>query len=322
MRVIQSSLHFPLASVKPLDRLLSYRAYCLRATQDAFARGSVTRSASPATGGPLEPFGEVDGFIYLRCANTGSLFLSQVAPDWGRLLAEISAYRHSPQAFQSELAAARAEAVYQPKLDWIVNTLHMQGVRRPRVLECVTPPGEFTAFLAGSPAIADVVVATEAELIEAGRHEATGQSRVQAAVLLESLDRADDPEQLLRGVRQALSPGGLLFVTGLVASGFDMAVLGSRNRYLYPPDRTNCFTLEGLERLLARMGFDLLEMSTPGVLDVEIVLAHLAHDPSLSLSAFERALLMANDETRTAFQTFLQENRLSSFARLVGRRIG
>lgn len=322
MRVIQSSLHFPLTSVKPLDRLLRYRAYCLQATQAAFARGTVPRTQSLVAGGPLETFGQVDGFVYMRCAQTGSLFLDRVARDWGGLLAEVSAYRHSPQAFQSDLAASRTETVYLPKLDWVVNTLRMQAIPRPRVLEVVTPPSEFTALLAGTSAIADVVVATEADLVAAGRAGAFKGPHVQAAVLLEALDRADDPEYLLRGVRLALAPGGLIFVTGLVASGFDMAVLGVRSRYLYPPDRTNCFSLAGLEQLLTRIGFSLLEVSTPGVLDVEIVQAHLAHDPALALSPFERAFVSTEEETRAAFQTFLQQNRLSSFARLVGAKRG
>ncbi len=320
MRVIQSSLHSALASVKPLDRLLNYRAYCLEATHRAFAGGSVARSRSPVTGGSLEPFGDVDGFTYVRCVDTGSLFLDRVAPEWGRLLEDISTYRHSPQAFQSDLAASRAETVYVPKLDWVVNTLRMQDVTRPRVLEVVSPPSEFTALLAGTSAVAGVAVVTEAELTAAGRSRTFREPRVQAAVLLESLDRADDPEGLLRGVHLSLPPGGLIFVTGLVASGFDMAVLGVHNRYLYPPDRANCFTLSGLERLMTRIGFTLLEVSTPGVLDVEIVQAHLLHDPDLSLSPFEGALVSADEETRAAFQTFLQQNRLSSFARLVGMK--
>jgi hypothetical protein len=71
---------------------------------------------------------------------------------------------------------------------------------------------------------------------------------------------------------------------------------------------------------LTRAGFTLLEVSTPGVLDVEIVQAHLRHDPSLPLSAFERQLLAADVETHAAFQSFLQEHGMSSFARIVGRK--
>ena len=105
-----------------------------------------------------------------------------------------------------------------------------------------------------------------------------------------------------------------------MSSGFDVGVLGLRNLYLYPPDRANCFSRRGLELLLTRAGFTLLEVSTPGVLDVEIVQAHLRQIPSLILSGFERQLLAATAETQAAFQAFLQQHGMSSFARVVARK--
>ncbi|HBH97897.1 MAG TPA: SAM-dependent methyltransferase, partial [Candidatus Omnitrophica bacterium] len=81
------------------------------------------------------------------------------------------------------------------------------------------------------------------------------------------------------------------------------------------------FSLQGLKRLWQQAGFTLVEVSTPGMLDVEIVQRHLTHDPSLPLSAFERHLLDADQETRDAFQAFLQQQGLSSFARLVVKKL-
>jgi hypothetical protein len=92
------------------------------------------------------------------------------------------------------------------------------------------------------------------------------------------------------------------------------------NLYLYPPDRTNCFSLRGLETLLGSAGFAFLEVSTPGVLDVEIVQAHHQQLPAVRLSAFERQLLASDSETRNAFQSFLQQQCMSSFARIVARK--
>lgn len=146
------------------------------------------------------------------------------------------------------------------------------------------------------------------------------EEAVDAVILLESLDRVDEPAELLRTVVHCLGKEGLLFVTAAVCTGFDMRVLGLRNLYLYPPDRTNCFSLKGLELLLANAGLSLLEVSTPGVLDVEVVRAHLNHDPAIQLSDFERKVLGEDAETRGAFQEFLQQQRLSSFARIVGKK--
>jgi len=332
MRSILTSYTFPLSSVKPLDGLLSYRSYCLTRTLEVLAGGTRRREQSPMGDAPLEPFGNVDGLDYLRCPESGSIFLAQLPESmkWARLLAEVSRYRHSPGTFHSGIAQSRGENVYTPKLEWIQSSLRMLGVGRPRVMEVVTPPSDFTRFLGASGLFAEVLTVDEMELVMAADSQispatngdaSSGRSgAAQVAVLLESLDRVNDPVALLRTVAGRLTAGGLLFITALVSSGFDMTVLGPRNLYLFPPDRTNCFSLRGLELLVSRAGFALLEVSTPGVLDVEIVQAHLRHDPLLPLSAFERQLLAANSDAHAAFQSFLQQRGMSSFARVVGRK--
>ena len=320
MRSIQTTLTFPLSSIKPLEGLLRYRRYCLDAMRDAFQHGVMRRDRSPVSGVPLEPVGTIEGFSYGRCPDGGGLFLMTVTDPqaWTGLLADVSRYRHSPDAFHADLAHSRSDHVYAPKLEWIRDTLRFQEFHRPTLLEVTTPPSDFTPLLEASGLCAAILTREEMGLV---RDAMSPAEPVQVAVLLESLDRVDDPVALLHAVHQRLVPGGLLFVTALVASGFDMAVLGLRNLYLYPPDRTNCFTLQGLQSVLERAGFGLLEVSTPGVLDLEIVQAHRRQDPALALSAFEEQLLAVDQETREAFQAFLQQQRLSSFARLVARKL-
>ena len=320
MRSIQTSFAFPLSSVKPLGPLAGYRKICLDLTQEALKKGSRRRERSPVSGLPLEPCGSVEGLSYGRCPESGSLFLMELpdSQEWARLLAEVLRVRHSPETFHRDLAQSRADNVYTPKLEWIRETLRFQNIHRPRLLEVITPPSDFTRFLGESGLFSSVITADEMALSAAP--PGNPQESAHAAILLESLDRVDDPAALLKGVSGRLGRGGLLFVTALVASGFDMAVLGFRSLYLYPPDRANCFTLKGLSRLLEKSGFTLLEVSTPGVLDVQIVWAHLEQDPAIPLSDFERRLLEADPQTREALQTFLQQQGLSSFARIVARK--
>lgn len=323
MRSIETQQHFPLASVKPLDGLLGYRQYCLARTHKALHGQTRRREQSPVSGERLERFGEVDGLSYVRCPASGSLFLAELptAGAWARLLQEVNQYRHAPGAFYAGLGRSRTDHVYSPKLEWIQDTLRLQGARTPRLLEVTTPPSDFTQLLRESGAFSEVLTSNEMEL--------TGRSSpgdpadlVQAAVMLECFDRVDDPPALLRGVVNQLAGDGLLFVTALVSSGFDMAVLGLHNLYLYPPDRANCFSRLGLEQLLENAGLVLLEVSTPGVLDVEIVRAHLERAPSLPVSTFERQLAHADERTQKAFQGFLQQHGGSSFARIVARKTG
>ncbi len=316
---IETDQTFPLSSVKPFDGLLPYRARCLSETRAACSAGTRRRSISPVSGSPLVPAGAVEGFPYLRCPESGSLFLAELPPRaaWSELLGRVSRHRQSADTFHAGIAEERQEHVHSPKLEWIRSSLRMQGMGRPEALHAATSPSEATALLEASGAFRRVALVNEMDLASGRQPDGKGFG---AAVLFESVDRVDDPAALLAAVHRCLLPGGLVFLTALVCSGFDVAILGLKNLYLYPPDRANCFSLRGLEQLLQRAGFALLEVSTPGVLDVEIVQTHLRADPALPLSAFERQVLQADRQTQQAFQTFLQQNRMSSFARIIGRK--
>lgn len=322
MRTIQTSETFPLSSVKPLDGLLRYRAHCLQATHAALRGTSRRRQDCPVDGEALVAYGAVDGLAYARCPQDCGLFLAMLPESarWQALLADVASYRRSPQAFHAGLAQSRTDHVFAPKMAWIQDALRWQELDQPRVLEVASLPSDFTALLRESRAFAEVETVDETALAAEGTSATPRSDLMGAAVLLESLDRALDPAMLLRAVAGRLTEKGLVFVTALVASGFDFAVLGLRNVYLYPPDRTNCFSLRGLSTLLGRAGFELLEVSTPGVLDVEIVRAHCADDPTLPLSTFERQVVEGEEDTQRAFQLFLQQRALSSFARLVARK--
>ena len=317
MRTIETTQTFPLSSVKPLKGLTPYRRYCLEATGKALQTGKKRRSLPSGFEGV--PFGTIENLEYLRCSKTGSLFLADLpTPEvWRTLLKDVATYRHTPEAFHAEISGSRAENVYLPKREWIENTLRIQGIRKARLLEVMTPPSDLSRVLAESASFAEVVSLNEMDLCHA---PPAFSQPFDAAVLLESLDRVDDPQALLETVWKGLKPGGLLFVTALASSGFDVAVLGLHNQYLYPPDRANCFSLQGLELLLRQSKFKLVEVSTPGVLDVEIVQAHRKENPSLPLSRFEAQVLNSDADTLSAFQSFLQQQGLSSFARLVGRK--
>src|SRR5256885_9561717 len=216
---------FALASVKPLTGMFAYRDSCLDATKAVLKQGILRRSTSPLTGIRLGLFGEVDGLAYLRCPDTGSLFLADVAPAelWSGLLKKTNELRRSPRAFHSGIAESRVENVHRPKLEWIQSTLVLQQIRHPSLIEVTTTPSEFLPMLEESGIFQHCASIDETDLAN-GR---AGLSQAEVLVMPESLDRTHDPKGLLKSAAECLMPGGLIFVTSLVSSGFDMAVLGT-----------------------------------------------------------------------------------------------
>ena len=136
------------------------------------------------------------------------------------------------------------------------------------------------------------------------------------------LDRCADVDALFAAARAALAPGGLLLASTTLISGFDLQVLWDRSRSIYPPDRLNLLSVEGLTALFERHGFESLEFSTPGMFDVEIVQRAIRADPEGDWPRFIRYLIENRDEDALhALQEYLQKYRLSSFARIVLRRL-
>lgn len=314
----ETNIAFPLSSVKPLDGLRAYRAFCIDATKQA-SKNAKRREKSPVGGVPLVAAGNVEGLDYGRCPKTGSLFLTHMpeADAWATLLSDVNARRQSPDGPHAKVTGSRTENVYMPKLEWIQSTLQINGIDKPIVLEAATASSRFTPLLKSSGAFKEVQSVNEMDLVQGKAGKALA---AQAAILLESFDHVNDPQKLIDAVRDRLAKGGLLFVTALVSSGFDMTLLGFENLYLCPPDRANCFSLKGLSSFIESAGFKLMEVSTPGVLDVEIVHAHMKEKPGLNLSSFEREVMESAPEARQHFQSFLQKAGLSSFARIVAKK--
>jgi len=145
-------------------------------------------------------------------------------------------------------------------------------------------------------------------------------SSMDAVFLFEALDRSVEPLDLLQKVFNSLKSGGLCFITCLLSSGFEVKMLGHKSEIFVPPERMNIFSYKGLKALIEKMnGFEILEFSTPSVLDIPNVIKHLdvINNPEFFKYIFKDR---EDPEILNSFQDFLQMNRLGTFGRLVLRK--
>ncbi len=133
----------------------------------------------------------------------------------------------------------------------------------------------------------------------------------------EQLENQFSPHALIQSAHNMLAADGILFLTTRSVSGFDLQCLWDKTPYIFVPEHLNLLSIEGLEKLLLRSGFKLLELSTPGQLDVELVKQTIQEDLSCKLPPFIDYLLKHRDiRTHIDFQMFLQKNLLSSHVRI------
>lgn len=288
---LQDLLEF---EIRPTPLLSEYHRLT-EAEVRAWDRTAFVDVACQACGeGASTPAFERFGLAYRECAACHSVYLSP-RPDVATLARHARA--SSAAAFWRdrllpETEEARREKIIVPRTEWVNDALAEYAPGARRVLDL-------------SPY----------ELPEPS-------ARVDVVTAFDVLDRAADVPALVRAARAALEPGGLLFATTPSVSGFELQVLWERARTVAPPEKINLPSVRGLLALFGD-GWEIVELSTPGMFDVETVRRAVEADPDAGWPRFVRTLVRDTDEQRRLeFQEYLQRARLASFARLIARRLG
>ena len=144
---------------------------------------------------------------------------------------------------------------------------------------------------------------------------------VNVITAFEVIDRLSNPKKFLKNVNSMLIKNGLLFLTTSTISGFDLQLLWDKSKNIFPLDHMNLFSIEGIVEIINNSGFKIIELSTPGQLDIEIVKNAIKQNNNIDVPRFISYFIENRDENdHRAFQDFLQISRLSSHLRIVAQK--
>lgn len=311
---VQDLLEF---EIKPNDLLQQFRELSQSAVAERWGNGAgLIDAACPACDGKdREPAFERSGLQYQLCRDCGSLYVSP-RPSQAALDEYFAA--SVPSRFWRERVlpateTARREKLAVPRAQWVADGIAEHGSPQACIVD-VSSHGRplVDAMLAE---IADTREVTAAASIEGVA------GPVDVVTAFDVLDRVADVAAFARQAHRALRPGGLLFITAPASSGFELQVLWDRSGYIAPPEKLNLLSADGFLRRFRGPAWDVIELSTPGVLDVDNVRRAVDASPEHDWPRFVRQLVAQRPEALAAFQEFLQQHRLASFARLVVRKV-
>jgi SAM-dependent methyltransferase len=276
------------------------------------------------------------GFAYQLCDRCGSLYLSP-RPS----IAMQSEYAQNSEAvrfwstnFYRETVDARREKMFRPRAELVRQLVNDGIVKAPGLVADIGAGyGIFLEELQRleifdrivgiepAPGLAEVCREQGFQVIEKFAEDVEeGEIDADLTTSFEVLEHVFEPVDFLRACRRTLRPGGILLFTTLTISGFDLQVLWDRSNSIYPPHHINLLSVDGLRKLVERSDLEVVEISTPGRLDVDIVASALEADRILDVPRFVRALVAQPAEARADFQSFLQRRNLSSHVQVVARR--
>ncbi|MFN3199636.1 MAG: class I SAM-dependent methyltransferase [Bradymonadia bacterium] len=291
-----------------------------------------------------------DEFPYVRCHGCDTHYITPRPP--ADLLARWYAESENSRFWNTHVypmsEPARRARIFGPRVTRLLEIFERQGVHPGCLVEV---GGGFGTFVdeAHRRGVFDRVIAIEpvpelaenirrrgVEVIEAGVEAVVDESGVRPDYIdalpeglvdmvasFEVIEHLYDPASFIQACGRLLRPGGLLTLTCPNAAGFDMATLGGKSGS-FNCYHLNCFTTDALIHLVERLGFEVVEVMTPGALDAELVRQQaLSGDIDLSGQPFLQKVLVDDwDTLGGAFQDFLAQNGMSSHLWLVARRPG
>jgi len=274
-------------------------------------------------------------FAYVECSACGSLY-APLRPNENELWLW---YRESEPArfWREQILPASEEArhdkIIRPRADWILDGI-AEYIPSARRLVDVSYRGRglMDLLVEENTGLADIVAAgmtADMEGVSTSHihvqptkiNDLPGHYPADVVVAIDAFDRSSNLGALVSTLKDLLAPGGVIFATVPVASGFEVQTLWEKSPTVIPPDKLNLPTVAGLRQLFPAPAWKLLELSTPGMFDVEMVRRAIATEPNAKWSRMMRALVERTDAAgRTALVELLQSQCLTSFARLAVRK--
>ena len=136
----------------------------------------------------------------------------------------------------------------------------------------------------------------------------------------ELLEHLFNPEEFLKQVYRLLKPGAYFLITTLNGQGFDIEVLWEQSVSINPPHHLNFFNLKSISLLLKSIGFNIIESSTPGKLDWDLV-ENAYKKEGKDIGRFWKLLAdKASQDTKQDFQAWIVKNNLSSHMRILAQK--
>lgn len=130
------------------------------------------------------------------------------------------------------------------------------------------------------------------------------------------------PKDFLLACRKVLKKLGLLIITTPNIKGFDLLILGSNSDNIIGPQHLNYFTPHSAIHLLEKSGFKVIDWSTPGKLDVDIVKNQIMNNYyEISCPFLKNIFVDGDQKVHDAFQEFLTNSKLSSHLLIVAQKI-
>lgn len=311
--------------IRPKQIFDEYLRLTERDTETYFRGGKSVNITCPACSSEGIHSFVKQGFSYKECLTCQTLFVSPRPPaeSFSRYYQESESAKYWASTFYKETAEARREKLWRPKALMIRDLVDRLGTEQHGLVDIGGGYGIFAeeyekvsskkvAVIEPGPALAQVCRDKGLQVIQGflediNSEQLGGGSKV--FVSFELFEHLHDPEKFLCRLFDLMLDGDLFIFTTLSGVGVDIQALWDNSKSVSPPHHLNFLNPKSARILLERVGFDVLQTSTPGKLDIDILYNNQQHIKDRFWRTF---VIQATENEKRAMQSFIANNGLSS----------
>ncbi len=277
-----------------------------------------------------------DGFRYSQCSDCRTLYQSPrpSIEEFEAFYVDSPSSNYWAEVFFPKIAEARRELIFRPRVKQITEYCKEKNLSHNTIIDVgagfgifldewrYQHPIDFLYAIEPGMKLAQACRNKEIETLEVlAEHAKTWTEKGDLITCFEVIEHVHSPIDFIKSLRTLTKPGGHVLVSGLGVDGYDIQVLWNESKSISPPHHINFMSVRGFELLFERAGFEDVDVLTPGKLDVEIVKKALDANPELAnQNRFAELISKSSEQVQVEFQTFLQNNRMSSHVWVFAKR--
>ena len=274
-----------------------------------------------------------EGFSYYECQKCKTLFVNPRSNEdsFKNFYKRSSSVKFLSTNLYKKTKEARKKKIFKPRAKMIFKILKEKKIKNYVCVDIGGGTGIFAKEISKLIKKEVIVIEPSSFLVEECKKEKLTvvqkflenvkkedlPTKRKVFTCFELMEHLHNPSKFIKNVRKLMNKDDLFIFTTLSSTGTDILTLWNNSRSINPPHHINFFNPKSIKIFLKKNNFKILNISTPGKIDIDI----LNNDKSFIKDRFWKTFLsLSNKVEKNKMQSLISSINFSSHLMVICRK--